>query len=110
LSRLKWLIVAVILACIVAFFLIRGLGSSPQLSADAFAEVYVRLSIAADTLSSDSAKFEQERSRILKEAGVTQGEMDEFVRRLDKKPLEWADVWKKIVEKLERRREQVKSP
>jgi hypothetical protein len=110
LSRLKWLIVAAILICIVAFFLIRGLGSSPKLSADKFAEVYVRFSIAADTLSSDSVKFEQERGRILKEAGITQSEMDEFVRRLDKRPLEWADVWKKIVEKLEQRRQQVKSP
>jgi hypothetical protein len=110
LSRLKWLIVGVILACIVAFFLIRGLGSSSKLSTDKFAEVYVQLSIASDTLSSDSVKFEQERGRILREAGTTQSEMDEFVRRLDKKPTEWADVWKKIVEKLEQRRQQVKSP
>ena len=109
-SRLKWLIVAVILICIVGFFLIRGLGFSSKLSADKFAEVYVELSIASDTLSSDSVKFEQERARILREAGTTQNEMDEFVRRLDKKPLEWADVWKKIVEKLEQRRQQVKSP
>jgi hypothetical protein len=110
LSRLKWLIVAVILACIVAFFLIRGLGSSSKLSVDKFAEVYVQLSIASDTLSSDSVKFEKERGRILEEAGVTQSEMDEFVQRLDRKPTEWAEVWKKIVEKLEQRRQQVKSP
>jgi hypothetical protein len=110
LSRLKWLIVGVILACIVAFFLISGLGSSPKLSTDKFAEVYVQLSIASDTLSSDSVKFEQERGRILREAGITQSEMDEFVQRLDKKPTGWADVWKKIVEKLEQRRQQVKSP
>lgn len=109
-SRLKWLIVGVILACIVAFFLIRGLGSSPKLSTDKFAEVYVQLSIASDTLSSDSVKFEQERGRILREAGITQSGMDEFVQRLDKRPTGWADVWKKIVEKLEQRRQQVKSP
>jgi hypothetical protein len=110
LSRLKWLIVAVILACIVVFFVIRGLGSSPKLSVDKFAEVYVQLSITSDTLSSDSVKLEEERSRILRQAGVTQSEMDEFVQGLDEKPTEWAEVWKKIVEKLEQRRQQVRSP
>jgi len=110
LQRITLLAIAVAVVCVVAVFLLGGLGSSPKLSADKFAEVYLQLSIASDTLSSDSVKFEQERGRILKEAGITQSEMDEFVRRLDKRPLEWADVWKKIVEKLEQRRQQVKSP
>jgi len=110
LRRVSLLVIAAVVVCVVGVFLFRGLRSSPRLSSDKFAEVYVQFSIASDTLSSDSVKLEDERSRIFKQAGVTQSEMDEFIQRLDKKPTQWADVWKKIVEKLEQRRQRLKSP
>jgi hypothetical protein len=111
LTRAKWLIIgAMIILCVVVFFLLRDTRSSSGLSADEFADVYVELSLASQTLSGDSAGFEDEKSRIFERAGVTQMDMDEFVQRMNRKPDEWAEVWKKVMERLEQKRQRLKSP
>lgn len=107
-TRAKWLIIGAVVACVVMFFLFRGMRSSSGLSAEQFVEVYVELSIASETFSADSIKLEEERIRIFKEAGVTPEEIDGFVGRLNRDPGQWADVWRKIVERLEQRRQELK--
>ncbi len=109
-TRVKWLAIGAIVICVILFFLLRGMRSSSGLSAEQFVEVYVELSFASETFSGDSAKFEEEKNRIFEQAGVAQKEMDEFVRRLNQKPDEWAEVWKRIVESLEQKRQQLKLP
>ena len=107
-ARTKLFILAGAVFCVLAFFLIRGWLSSPELSEDKFVEVYVELSVASEMFSADSSKLMDERARIFREAGVTQDEMDHFVNRLSQEPAQWAGVWEKVVERLEERRQKLK--
>lgn len=108
LSRVKWLAIVAVIVCVVAIFLLRNPKLSPKLSSDKFAEVYVELSIAKEIFSADSAKLKEEKERIFKEANVTPQEMDDFANKMSQNPGEWAQVWKKIVERLEQKREELK--
>lgn len=107
-ARTKLFILAGALFCVVLLLLIRGWLSPPELSEDKFVDVYVELSVASEMFSADSVKLHEERTRIFKEAGVTQDEMDDFVNRLSQNPTQWAGVWEKVVEKLEERRQKLK--
>lgn len=73
-------------------------------------EVYVQLSLARDMFAADSAKLEEEKDRVFKEAGVNQEKIDKFVSELSQDPRKWVGVWKKIVEKLEQRRQEISPP
>ena len=64
-------------------------------------EVYVQLSVASEMYDADPAKLEQEREKILEEFGVTQEEIDHFVKEYNQNPEKWAKVWEKIVRRLE---------
>jgi hypothetical protein len=107
-TRTKLFILAGAVLCVLAFFLIRGSLSSPEVSEDEFVQVYVELSIASEMFSADSVKLVEERTRIFRETGVTQDELDDFVSRLSQKPAQWAGVWEKVVEQLEERRQELK--
>jgi hypothetical protein len=92
-------------------FIISGsLKTSPGLSEEDFVEVYVQLSIAWETFDEDSGKFEQDRKEILEKYSVTQEEIDEFVKEYNKKPENWAEVWEKIVRRLEEEKAKANSP
>ena len=108
LGRLRLFTVGAILIFMILFFLPGCLKQSSGISKDKFAEVYVELSIAKETFFADSAKLEEEKGRIFKEANVTPQEMDDFANKLNQNPGEWAQVWKKIVERLEQKREELK--
>ncbi len=110
LSRGKLLAAVVVPLCVVAFFLFRGLRPSSGLSQEKFVQVYVELSVASSAFSADSSKLEEERARIFREAGVTQDAMDDFVDKLSRNPGEWPGAWKRIVEKLEQKRQELNSP
>lgn len=107
-TRTKLFILTGAVFCVLAFLLVRGWLSSPELSEDKFVEVYVELSVASEMFSADSVKLAEERTRIFSEAGVTQDELDGFVNRLSQKPTQWAGVWEKVVEQLEQRRQKLK--
>jgi hypothetical protein len=109
-SRTKLLIIGGLVICFVIFLLIRGQMSSPDFAQDKFVEVYVQFSLAAEKFKSDSLGLAEERQRILKQAGVTRDELDDFVDRLNEKPDEWGRVWEKIVQRLEEKRQELKSP
>ena len=107
-GKSKSLITGLILIFVILVFLSGCLKQSTGISKDKFAEVYVELSIAKETFFADSAKLEEEKGRIFKEANVTPQEMDDFAEKLNQNPGEWAQVWKKIVERLEQKREELK--
>ncbi|UCB51951.1 MAG: hypothetical protein JSV10_08160 [Candidatus Zixiibacteriota bacterium] len=109
-TRTKLLIIGGLILCIVVFLLVRGQMSSPDLGEDKFVEVYVQFSLAAEKFKSDSLTLAEERQRILKQAGVTQDQMDDFVDRLNERPDEWGRVWERIVQRLEEKRQELKSP
>ena len=109
-SKAKLLIIAGLILCLIIFLLIRGQMSSPDGTQDKFVEVYVEFALAAEKFKSDSLGLAEERQRILKQAGVTLDEMDDFVDRLNEKPQEWAEVWEKIVQKLQEKRQELRSP
>jgi len=109
-SKAKLLIIAGLILFIVVFLLIRGQISSPDGARDKFVEVYVEFSLAAEKSKSDSLALKQEQRRILEQAGVTRDEMDAFVDRLNEEPQEWAEVWERIVQKLEEKRQELRSP
>lgn len=107
-SRTKLFILGgLVFFCILAFLWFGGLRSPSELSDDKFAEVYVQLSIASEIFATDTVKLEEEKKRIFEEAGVTQDEMNVFVKRCNQEPDKWARVWKKIVERLEERRQDI---
>jgi hypothetical protein len=107
-QKTGYFVVGGLILCILAFLLIRGSTSSSELSKEKFVQVYVHLSMAREMFSADSAKLEEEKGRIFKEAGVTPQDVDDFANRLNQNPGEWAEVWKKIVERLEQKREELK--
>jgi hypothetical protein len=109
-SRTKLLIIGGLIFCFVAFLLIRGQLSSPDFAEDKFVEVYVQFSLAAEKFKSDSLGLEEEQQRILKQAGVTRDEMNDFVDRLNERPHDWGRVWERIVQRLEEKRQELKSP
>lgn len=109
-SKTKLLIIGGLILCVIVFLLLRGQMSSPDFSEDKFVEVYVQFSLAAERFKSDSLTLAEERQRILEQAGVTRDEMDDFVDRLNEKPDEWGKVWEKIVQRLEEKRQELKSP
>ena len=106
--RTKLLIIGGLVLCIIILLLLCVPRSSSGLSEDKFVEIYVQLSIASEIFSSDTLQLEAEKKRIFEQAGVTQDEIDGFINRLNQKPQEWSRVWKKIVEKLEERRENLR--
>jgi hypothetical protein len=107
-QKTAYFLIGGVILCILGFLLIRSSTSSTELSHEKFVEVYVELSIAKEIFAVDSAKLGEEKGRIFKEAGVTPQEMDDFAKKLNQKPGEWAEVWKKIVERLEQKREELK--
>jgi hypothetical protein len=84
--------------------------SSNPLPEGKFVDVYVKLAIANEMLASDSLKLKEEKEKIFEQAQVTPEEMDRFVSRYNLKPEEWVDIWKRILEKLEQERQELKSP
>jgi hypothetical protein len=109
-SRVKLLSITVGALGLVLLVLRCGPGSSSGLSEDQFVEVYVQLSMAKQMFGPDSLRWGEERERILKEAGVSQKEMDQFISHLSEEPYRWAEVWKKIVERLEETRQDLSQP
>lgn len=109
-SRTRLLIIGGLVICFVVFLLIRGQRSSPDLAEDKFVEVYVQFSIAGEKFKSDSLQLAEEQEKILQQAGVTRDEMNDFVDRLNEKPHEWGRVWERIVQRLEEKRQELKSP
>jgi hypothetical protein len=109
-SGTKLLIIGGLILCVVILLSIHGHMSSPQGTEEKFVEVYVQFSLAAEKFKSDSLGLAEERQRILKQAGVTRDEMDDFVNRLNERPDEWARVWEKILQKLEEKRQELTSP
>lgn len=99
-----------LIVVIILLLLLCGPRPSSGLSEDKFVEVYVQLSLAKEMFAADSAKLEQEKDRVFKEAGVNREEIDKFFSRLSQDPQKWAGVWKKIVEKLEQRRQEISPP
>jgi hypothetical protein len=107
-SGTKLLIIGGLILCVVILLSIHGHMSSPEGVEEKFVEVYVQFSLAAEKFKSDSLGLAEERQRILKQAGVTQDEMDDFVDRLNERPQDWAEVWEKIVQKLEEKRQELR--
>lgn len=64
-------------------------------------EVYVQLSIVSEMYDTDPAKLEEERKKIFEKYGVAQEKLDQFVREYNQNPEKWANVWEKIVRRLE---------
>ena len=108
LSRTRLFIIGVFIICILVFLWLGVLRSPSELSENQFVEIYVQLSIATEMFAADTVKLKEEKERIFEEAGVTQNEIGGFINRLNQKPQKWARVWKKIVEMLEKRRQDLK--
>jgi hypothetical protein len=109
-AKTKLLIIAGLILCVVVFLLIRGQMSAPDGAQDKFVEVYVQFALAAEKFKSDSLGLAEERQRILERAGVARDEMDDFVDRLNERPQDWAEVWERIVQKLQEKRQELKLP
>jgi hypothetical protein len=109
-SRSKFIFLIAVLACVIILLFLLIPRSAQELPQDKFVEVYVELSLAKKMFASDSSKLAEEQARIFNESGVSRKELDEFVNRLSQEPERWAEVWKKIVERLEQRRQDLSSP
>jgi len=94
-------VISVAFLLIILFIIFDRLKTSSELSVEEFVEVYVQLSVASEMYDADPAKLEQEREKILEEFGVTQEEIDHFVKEYNQNPEKWAKVWEKIVRRLE---------
>ena len=68
-------------------------------------EVYVQLSIASEMYDTNPAKLEEERKKIFEKYGVAQEKLDQFIREYNQNPEKWAQVWEKIVRRLEEEKE-----
>jgi hypothetical protein len=107
-SRTRLFIIGAFIICILILLWLFALKPSSELSEDKFVEIYVELSIAKEMFAPDTVKLEEEKERIFEQAEVTQDNINDFISRCNQKPDRWAEVWKKIVEKLEERRGELK--
>ena len=103
-NKLIILIFAVILLIII-FIVFNSLKTSPELSKEKFVEVYVQLSIASEMYETNPDTLEQERKKIFQDNGVSQEEIDHFVKVYNQNPEKWAEVWEKVVRRLEEEKE-----
>jgi len=110
LKRILMLIGGLMIGGIMLIAVIRVRHSSTALPEDRFVDVYVKISIANEMFSSDSLKLKEEKKKIFEQAKVTPEEMDLFVSRYNLKPEKWVRIWKKILEKLEQNRQELKTP
>ncbi len=102
--------IGVVVLLIIFFIIFSSLKTSPQLSEEEFVEVYVQLSIAWETFDNDSSEFEQERKEILTKHDTSEEEIDEFVAECNRNPEKWARVWERIVQRLEEKKQEARSP
>jgi DNA anti-recombination protein RmuC len=86
---------------IILFIVFNHLKTSAKLSEEKFVELYVQLSIASEIYDTDPAKLEEERKKIFEKYGVAQEKLDQFVKEYNQNPEKWANVWEKIVRRLE---------
>ena len=68
-------------------------------------EVYVQLSIASEMYDTEPAKLEEERKKIFEKYDVTKEKINHFIKEYNQTPEKWANVWEKIVRKLEEEKE-----
>ena len=94
------IIIFVIFISIILFIIFYPLKTSSKLSEEKFVEVYVQLSIASEMYDTSSTKSEEERKKILEKFGVTQQQIDHFIKEYNQNPEKWAKVWEKIVRRL----------
>jgi hypothetical protein len=109
-SRSKLILLIAVVACVIILLFLLIPRSAQELSQDKFVEVYVELSLAKQMFASDSLKLAEEQARIFKEADISRQQIDEFMSQLNQKPEMWAELWKKIVERLEQRRQDLNLP
>ncbi len=106
----KSLLIGGLILCVFVFLLLLNLISSSRISEDKFVEVYVQLSIAQEMFAQDTLKLQEEKRKIFQEAKVTPDEMNKFVEKLNQRPEKWSRIWKRIVEALEQKRQDLKEP
>ena len=94
-------VISVVFLLTILFIIFDSLKTSSELSCEKFVEVYVQLSVASEMYDTDPAKLEQERKKILKKHGITQEEIDYFIKEYNRNPEKWAKVWERIVRRLE---------
>ena len=66
-SKTTALVIGGLLLCIIVLLLLCVPRSSSGLSEEKFVEIYVQLSIAKEMFAADSAKLEQEKTRIFEQ-------------------------------------------
>jgi uncharacterized membrane-anchored protein YhcB (DUF1043 family) len=105
LKKKSIVIILAVFLSIILFIIFYRPKTSTKLSEDKFVEVYVQLSIASEMYDTSLTKLEEERRKILEKFGVTQEEIDHFIKEYNQNPEKWAKVWGKIVRKLEDEKE-----
>ncbi len=95
------IIISVLFLLTILFIIFNRLKTSSKLSEEKFVEVYVQLSIASEMYDTSSTELEEERKKILEKFGVTQQEIEHFIKEYNQNPEKWAKVWEKIVHRLE---------
>jgi hypothetical protein len=86
---------------IILFIVFNHLKTSAKLSEEKFVELYVQLSIASEMYDTDPAKLEEGRKKIFEKYGVAQEKLDQFIKEYNQNPEKWANVWERIVRRLE---------
>ncbi len=73
------------------------------LTTDEFIDLYVELSVIAERNLTDSVALKEKQDMVFSERGITRDEFYEFEGKISSEPEKWADIWSKIVDKVERR-------
>ena len=101
LKKKSTIIISAVFLLIILFIVFNRLKTSSKLSEDKFVEVYVQLSIASEMYDTSLTELGEERKKILEKFGVTQQEIEYFIKEYNKNPEKWAKVWEKIVRRFE---------
>ena len=73
----------------------------PEITVEQFVNLYVQLSITAETFLDDSLKLAQNQDSIFEANAITRTQFDSFRKKMDLEPDKWGNVWEQIVKKLE---------
>ena len=101
-----WLATFIILVVILSVWIVYQ-KTSTRLNPDKFAEIYVKLATLRQVCGPDLLKWEQGKKSILKEYNISSEDVNKFIQKYNRNPEEWALIWEKIIEKLQKEQQKL---
>ena len=102
----KLLIMIIIILISLITFIFAEKVDAKESEVEQFVNLYVDLSIAAETYLDDSLKLVEVQDSVFNEHEMSKEEFDDFRKKIDEEPEAWSSIWRQVVKKLEEKDKQ----